>query len=209
MLTLQSAPFFAAGQALRIRHTSISKVLIKLFQKFAGVQRRGASGRAPQSAKHPIIRRSSERGNRAKRSSGSFCRGGSPAIEGSSKRIAERFTAPAARRSDASRDGCCGRSGFLGRGAPAGDFLRARLAKLSHFSQRTPRGGFFGVASPNAEARRKHNTKHKRVLTLQSAPFFAAGQALRIRHTSISKVLIKLFQMVNIRKATHSHASQI
>ena len=42
-----------------------------------------------------------------------------------------------------------------GPGARAGDFLRRRLAKLSQYTRYTPRGGFFGVTAPSAEARRK------------------------------------------------------
>ena len=55
------------------------------------------------------------------------------------------------------------------RGARAGDSLRGRLANLSQLAKHTPQSGFFGLAAPNAEARRQHNTKHKRVLTERSA----------------------------------------
>ena len=49
-----------------------------------------------------------------------------------------------------------------GPGARAGKFLRRAAAELSQHSQYTPQSGFFGVTAPNAEARRKHNTKHKK-----------------------------------------------
>ena len=93
------ASSWRSGGRLTVR--SLIKVSLKPFQRLAE-SRDSVSGRAPQSAKLPSVRRTA-RGNRTKRSGGAFWRGGSPAIEGSPKRIEKRFAVRRMRQADGSQ----------------------------------------------------------------------------------------------------------